>query len=176
MALLAARAFLTRDSLLNQLRNLLLHHDRTYLVDCAVVDCHSMSGHAVLFFQLGVQKVERLRKVLRTSFQALFEEVSGSLQLFTSIALQKLCEIRIPNVEDVRPAEERDAFFIGLKGLLKIVVLFKKEPIVDDDLWSSDFEVEDAVVDSLRGGKRAKTLLQVGVQRPHFQGLVQSHL
>ena len=99
-----------------------------------------------------------------TRFETLFEKISRSFQLLSSITLQELGEIRVPDVEHVGPLEHGDALLVGLERLLKVVVLFEEQAVVDDDLWSGDFEFEDPVVHGLGGLERSEALLQIGVQ------------
>lgn len=54
-------------------------------------------------------------KLGRTPIQSLLEQVSRSLQLLASIAVDELGEVRVPDVIHIRPPEECDAALVCLK-------------------------------------------------------------
>jgi len=62
----------------------------------------------------------------RTRFQTLLEQISRALQLFAAVTFQELREVRVPDVEDIRPLEHGDALLVGLERLLEVIVLLQE--------------------------------------------------
>uniref|UniRef100_A0A6B0UFJ8 Uncharacterized protein n=1 Tax=Ixodes ricinus TaxID=34613 RepID=A0A6B0UFJ8_IXORI len=97
-----------------------------------------MPGQAVFFLQLGIQQVQGLCKLGWAALQTLLKKVTSSFQLGTTVTLEELCEVGVPNVVHVWPLEEGNALFVGFEGFFEVVVLFQEKSIVDDDLWGGD--------------------------------------
>ena len=108
--------------------------------------------------------------------QALLEQVPRPLQLGAPVPCQELREVGVPDVKDIGPLEHGDPLLVGLEGLLEVVVLLEEEPVVDDDLGRGDAEVQHPVIHRLRRLERPEALLEVGVQGPHLEALVEPHL
>ena len=55
----------------------------------------------------------------------------------THVALDKFCEVDVPDLERDREREELDAPLVDLERLLEVLVLLEEGCIVDNDLGSS---------------------------------------
>ena len=71
------------------------------------------------------------------------------------ISFHKLCKIDVPNLERYGEGEELCAALIHLEAFLVVLVLFQEGGVVDDDLSVGDAQVEDLIVNCLRGFDRA---------------------
>jgi hypothetical protein len=130
----------------------------------------------VILFQLGVHEEERLAELLGTVFECLLKQVPCSLELLSSVSLDELGEVDVPDFESDREVEELDTSFVDLETLLPVLVLFQESRIVDNDLSVGDLELHDLVVDRFRGLDRSDRLFHVRVERPKLERLEQTGL
>lgn len=59
-------------------------------------------------------------------------------------------KIKISILKNKDLCDKKKIFFVYFERLLEILILFQKQPIVDDYLWRGYFQVYNAVVNSFR--------------------------
>ena len=57
------------------------------------------------------------RKLRRTFFQALFEQIPGAFQFLSTVSFDELRQVRVPDVVNVRPFEQGYSFLVSLKPI-----------------------------------------------------------
>ncbi len=115
-----------------------------------IVDPHSTFGETVLFLELSVHQEKRFAELLGALVQSLFEEISCTFQLGSSISDNKFREIDIPKLKGNGEAEKIDSSFVHLETLLKVFVVLEELSIVDDGLSVGDFELQHPIIDEFR--------------------------
>ena len=89
---------------------LIRHHLRR-----AVQDRHRALRQTVLLLELCVHQEQRLAELGRALLERLLEEVARALELGATVALDKLGEVDVPELEGDGEGKELDAAFVNLQ-------------------------------------------------------------
>ena len=73
------------------------------------------------------------------------------LSVHTYVSLYEFGEVSLPYVTNMRPFEQGHTPLICFESLFKVIVLFKEDTKVDDNLRSGYFQVNDPIIDSFGG-------------------------
>jgi len=117
-----------------------------------------------------VSKKEKKKEKKRKKKKRKKDRKKGGKKNVAHITLHELVEINVPELKGHGVTKSLNSPLVNLVGLLEKLVLLQKQSVVHDDLRSSNLELQDAVVHRLAGVNSPRTLLEVGIKSPQFQG------
>jgi hypothetical protein len=86
----------------------------------------------------------------------------------TYISLDEFEEINVPYLEGNWESEQLDPPLVYFETFFKVLILFEKCSIVDNDLRIRNTKLQDFVIHGLCGFHGPERLLEVDVERPKF--------